>query len=162
MNLKTWQQISEVKSNILNLVKILVTDHVTPRELIAWDILKTVKNVNALEGDFRENTIKDHRLLCQLTEDFLSVTIPEEISVKSFSHWQLVVTLKEMLLSVTNTLLEDQSIRNEVIASRLLGHVYCINQIEEGCIEQLEKTEFPRIDMLCDNIEFERENSQIS
>jgi hypothetical protein len=157
MNLKTWQQISEIKRDILNSVKILATEQVTPREVVGWDLLKVVKNVNALEEDFRKNTIKEHRLLCQIAADPFSIAEPHEIKEFNFSQWQLIVTLKSLLLSAVHTIFEDKSISREEIASRLLGHVYCLNQIEEGCIEYLENTEFLRIDELCDNIEISRE-----
>jgi hypothetical protein len=153
MNLKTYQQISELKSNILNSVKFLATDNVTPIELMALELLNYVKDVNVLEETFRKNTIKDHRELVKIAEDQFSTS--EGISGKNFSHWQLVISLKAMLLSVTYSLLEDNSVRREEVASRLMGHVYCINQIEEGCIEYLEKTEIPRIYSLCEKIEDE-------
>jgi hypothetical protein len=140
MNLQTWQQISELKSNILNLVKILVADNETPLEFIARDLIKYVKDVHELEETFRKNTIKDHRLLCELALEPFSVTKPEEILEFNLSHWRLVVNLKSMLLSVSHALLEDKQVRKEEIASRLLGHVYCINQIEDSCINHLHKS----------------------
>jgi hypothetical protein len=162
MNLQTLQQLAELKGNLLNLVNVLVVDQFNEREEIAWELLDNIKKVNCLEETFRKNTLKGHQLLSQIVENPFIEIKPEEREKINFSQWKLIVTFKSMLLSATIELLEDKSISREKIASRLMADVYCLNHIEEVCIEQLEKTEFPRIEMLCDNIEFERENSQYS
>jgi hypothetical protein len=162
MNLKMWQQIVEIKGNILNLVNLLVVDQFNEREEIASELLDNIKKVNCLEEVFRKDTIKSHQLLSKIAENPSFEINPEVREKINFTQWKLIVTLKSMLLSATNALLEDKLVSREEIASRLMADVYCLDQIEKGCIEQLEKTEFPRIDKLCEEIEDKREiNNQL-
>jgi hypothetical protein len=159
MNLKTWQQLSEIKSNILYLVKVLLNDSLTRRETIAFDILQNVELVNCLEESFREGTIKSHQILTKLAYEPFYDLKAEEREAINFTQWQLLSLLKSMLLSNTYSLLEEPSVSRGKVASSLMANVYCLNQIEKECIEQLKKTEFIRIAEILDKAESCSENN---
>jgi hypothetical protein len=158
MNLKTWQQLNEIKSNILSSIDYLIKDDFTEREVIAWDLLRNVKELRVLEFDFSKATTKGLLELYELAKAPISEAETFGRADINFSLWQLITTLKSLLLSATIDLLENNSVTRYEIASRLVGHVYCIDQIETGCIEQLQKSEFSRIDSLYENIENERDH----
>lgn len=153
MNLKTWEQLSALKSSLLNLANVLVTDQVTPKETIAWDLIKQVKTVNELEVSFNQSASKGFHLLNEMVDKPSASINHEERSQISFRQWEVISVLKSSIINAVNKLTEDPAVAREEIAIQIMCEVYSIVELEKILIGHLEKTEFPRIDQLCDNAE---------
>lgn len=51
MTLNSWQEMAKLKANLVQIVDVLLTDKVTTREEIAFDLWANIESLNTLEGD---------------------------------------------------------------------------------------------------------------
>lgn len=51
MTLNSWQQLSKLKANLVELVDVLISDDVISRKEIAFDLLANIETLNGVESD---------------------------------------------------------------------------------------------------------------
>lgn len=167
MNINTWQQLSGLKKDLYESLNILIADPGVEREVIASDLLNSVKKLNGIEEIYQRSMRKSEMILSMIAhkkENGIPLT-EKELEKKNqinFVHLENIANIKAGLLHLVYVLLEDDLVEREVIAFDLSFQVNNLNELEMGCIQHLEKNEFPRIQRICEELEISREKEKAS
>lgn len=165
MNINTWQQLSALKKDLYGSLNFLITDPFVEREVIASDLLSSIKRLNGIEEVYQRFLQKSEIhlvLIGQKTEKGIPLS-ENDLQKKekiNFGHLEDISSIKAGLLNVVYVLLEDVVVEREAVAVDLLLQVNKLNDVEQGCIKILQESEFARIDQLCLELELKREKKK--
>jgi len=145
MDLNAWQQITNLKGNLLNVTSLLLEDHVVKRESISSRMFEQVKDLNGLE-EYWINEIKNNE----------TNHLPDY-----YKAWGDIAALKAKLLNIGNELLVTEGkVSREEIAIDLLTHIELLNTIENDCINLVRKEVYLPLYKQCEEVETLREQSK--